>query len=392
MKIREILATTAAKTIEIEIETMKGSVRASVPIGTSRGRHEVAYLPVEDVVHKFALLRRNFYGKDFENQQDVDDFLRLMDRVPDFSKIGGNFVLGVSAAFLKAFALFEDMELFEFLAAHRRGKRRRKPSVPKPLCNVVGGWGKQSDIQEFLFLPSRQRTFLDSITRIAEAYKTTGDKLKAADRNFNYGRNIESGWLTKLNFERVLKILTSVGVEELLKLGLDMAASGLWNGNKYAYRTTREKLGKSAQLNFVTELLKKYPIAYIEDPFHEDDFTSFSLLTHRVKDKDVLVCGDDLFATSLQRLKLGISENSTNAVIIKPSQVGTMTGVIDIVNEAQRNNLAVVVSHRSAETDDILISHLAAGLGADYIKIGIAGERTVKINEILRIEEKITGI
>lgn len=392
MKMREILATTAAKTIEIEIETMKGSVRASVPIGTSRGQHEVAYLPVEDVVHKFALLRRNFYGKDFDNQQDVDDFLRLMDRVPDFSKIGGNFVLGVSTAFLKAFALFEDMELFEFLAVHRRGKRRRKPGIPRPLCNVVGGWGKQSDIQEFLFLPSRQRTFLDSITRIAGAYKTVGDKLKAVDRSFNYGRNIESGWLTKLNFERVLKILTSVGVEGLLKLGLDMAASGLWDGKKYAYRTTREKLGKSAQLNFVTELLKKYPIAYIEDPFYEDDFTSFSLLTHRMKDKDVLVCGDDLFATSLQRLKLGISEHSTNAIIIKPSQVGTMTGVIDVVNEAQRNNLAVVVSHRSGETDDTLICHLAAGLGADYIKIGIAGERTAKINEMLRIEEKITGV
>lgn len=392
MKIREILTTTAMKTIEIEIETMKGNVHASVPIGTSRGRYEVMYLPVKEVINKFALVRRHFRNEDFKNVEDVDILLRVLDKSPDFDQIGGNLALGISAAFLKAFALFEGMELFEYLAANRKKVKMRKPGIPKPLCNVVGGWGKQSDIQEFLFLPVTQRSFLDSITKIADAYKAIGDKLKKVDKSFDYGRNIESGWLTKLKFDEVLRILRSVGGERLLKVGLDMAATGLWDGKKYAYRTTDEKLGRTEQISFITDMIRKYPIMYIEDPFHEDDFTSFSLLTHRMRDRNVLVCGDDLYATNLHRLKLGIAERATNAIIIKPNQVGTITDVLKVVDEAQRNKLAVIVSHRSGETDDTLISHLAAGLSADYIKLGIAGERTTKINEMLRIEDKIKEI
>jgi enolase len=140
-------------------------------------------------------------------------------------------------------------------------------------------------------------------------------------------------------------------------------------------------------LNFVTDLAKRFPIVYVEDPFEEDDFVSHSTLTHRLSDRNILVCGDDLYATNPYRLQKGIEYKSTNAVIVKPNQAGTITDTFKFVEEAKKNGLKTVVSHRSGETEDTLICHLAVGLACDYVKLGISGERTTKINEMIRIEE-----
>lgn len=381
LAIREIFATTSKKTIEVELQTSKGIVRSSVPLGTSRSGYEVIFLPVEDVIRKFVLIQRHFRTQQFESLEGVDSLLRTIDKTSNFREIGGNLALAISSAFLKAFALEAEKEVFEFLS----NELKIKPKMPMPLSIVAGGWVGQSDIQEFLLLPVHQRTFLSSITKLSEAYLELGKRLQEADPNFIYAKNIESAWATSLHFEKVLQILKKIANEKLLKIGLDMAASQLWDGTHYSYR--KERLTRPEQMNFVADLAKRYPIAYIEDPFHENDFLAFATLTHRLQQK--LVCGDDLYATNPQRLKAGLEQKATNAIVIKPNQVGTISDTIKVVKEAKKAKLATVMSHRSGETEDTLICHLAVGLGCDYIKLGISGERTVKINEMLRIEERL---
>ncbi len=378
LKLREIFATNCQKTIEVDLETDKGTVRASVPIGTSRSRYEVTYLPVEEVKNKFPNVRRHFVSQSFFNMEEVDNFLKIIDKTSSFREIGGNLVLAISSAFLKAFALEQGKEVFEFLS---KGK-----SIPLPICNVAGGWKRRSDIQEFSLLPVHQESFLENISKIAHAYHQLGFRLKEKDKNFNFGKNIEDGWVTSLHFEKVLEILTEIATENELKIGLDVAASQLWDGKDYVYKSG-EKLTRMDQLNLMEELSKKYPIVYIEDPFSEDDFTSFSTLTHRLQNK--LVVGDDLFSTNFNKLQYGISYKAASGIIIKPSQVGTITDTVKVIEEAGKNNIKTIVSHRSGETEDTLICHLAVGMNCDYVKIGISGERTTKINEMIRIEEML---
>jgi enolase len=378
LKIRQIFTTTSKETVEAELETEKGVVRASVPAGTSVGKHEAVYLPIEKVMKNFSLIKREFLGKDFSNQEEVDSLLHDLDGTKNFSKLGGNLALAISSAFLKGFALNEGKEVFEFLT--------EKPKIPKPVCNVVGGWKGQSDIQEYLLLPTTQKSFFDSIERISLAYHEIGKYLKDFDKNFNFGKNIESAWVTNLNCEKILEIVAQIATQKLLKIGLDVAASQLFDGKNYVYLDGR-KLSAQEQLDFIKKLVENYPIEYVEDPFEEDDFASFSKLRAKLGEK--LVVGDDLLVTNLNRLKIGIVQKAINAAIVKPSQVGTISDVIEFVKEAKRNDIATIMSHRSGETEDTLICHLAVGLGCDFIKLGISGERTVKINEMIRIEEKL---
>jgi len=380
LKIREVLATNSHKTIEVELETEKGSVRASVPIGTSRGKYEVSYLPVDRALLKFDIIKRHFTSQHLENQKEVDELLRIIDKTPDFKEIGGNLALAISSVFLKAFALENNQEVFQFLSS--------KPSVPRPISIVAGGWRGQSDMQEFHFLPVHQKSFLDSISKIASAYFAVGDRLKEHDKNFKFSKNLESGWFTTLHYQELLELLTKIANENLLKIGLDVAASQIWDGKDYIYSDGR-KLTSTQQIELMEDLSRTYPIIYIEDPFHEDDYISFSTLTHRLQNK--ICCGDDIFTTNLQRLRYGILHKAANAILIKPNQIGTITDVIEVVDEAKKNKLITVMSHRSSECDDALISHLAVGLNCDYVKFGISGDRIIRLNEMIRIEEKVVS-
>lgn len=379
LEIRKILATNSLPTIEVILKTDKTTVVASVPLGTSRSKYEVVFLPVEQAIQKFNLIRRYFRTQNFSSFEEVDKVLHMLDPSPDFKNIGGNVALGISSVFLKAFAAEEGKEVFEFLS------HKKKPNLPKPICNVVGGWKGQSDVQEFCLLPVHQKTFAENVEKISRAYLEIGDELKKTDDEFNYGKNVESAWLTKFGIQEILEILTAVANENLIRVGVDFAASQLWDGKFYNY--SHSKLRAHDQISFIEELARKFPVTYLEDPFHQDDFDSFSILAHHLQGK--IVCGDDLYSTNLERLKAGIAHRATNAVIIKPSQIGTITDTIKVVEEAKRSGMKIVMSHRSGETDDNLICHLATGLEADFIKIGISGERTAKINELIRIEEKV---
>jgi enolase len=387
LKIREIFATNSQKTIEIELETLKGKVRSSVPIGTSKGKYEVKYLPTEAAIRKFDMIKRHFTTEDFSDIESVDTLIRVIDKTEDLREIGGNLALAISSAFLKSFALNEGKEVFEYLA----GQKKELPTIPRPISIVCGGWKEsRSDIQEFHLLPVHQTSFMNSVDRISYAYLVLGQKLKEIDPIFNYGKNLESGWVTSLQFGEVLNILKSIANENLLKIGLDLAASQLWDGNQYyVYRYSNKFLTRTEQLDLIRLMLKKFPIIYVEDPFEENDFLHFSVLNHESEGK--IIAGDDLYATNLKRLKFGLESKATSGIIIKPNQVGTISDVLKVVEFAKKNKMITIVSHRSAETDDTLICHLAVGLNCNYIKLGISGEGTIKINEMLRIEEKLNS-
>jgi enolase len=409
LRARKILATNAKPTIEVELRTEKGTVRAQVPMGTSTGSREVAYLPVDAALNKFAIISRTFRVQHFYNQAEVDAALRLLDKTPKFREIGGNVALGISSAFFKAFAMEAGLEPFEYayLVMRREDQKKKtlqeanmpaekieesidvKLCMPMPLCNMVGGWAGQSDFQEFLMLPVHQKSFQSSIVSMAEAYHVIGERLRKDDVTFAYGKNLESAWVTELGLEKVLVIMSEVSSSMLFKVGIDVAASNIWDGRSYVYPSTGEKLLRTQQIELMDDLVKRYPVAYIEDPFEENDMVLHGTLTHRMHEKGVLVCGDDLYTTDPQVLQIGIANKATNCALVKPNQIGTISDTIEFVRAAKQAGMKTVMSHRSGETEDTLICHLAVGLGCDYVKIGIAGERTVKINELLRIEERI---
>jgi len=178
-----------------------------------------------------------------------------------------------------------------------------------------------------------------------------------------------------------MDILSDLCDDYKLRIGMDVAATDRWNGRTYVGRI------KEKHRDFMTKLIEDFNVLFMEDPFHEDDFDSFSWLTENYK--DILVCGDDLYATNPERLKMGIEKNATNSILIKPNQIGTITDVIKVVDMAKKHKMTTVISHRSGTTDENLLCHLAVGLECDLAKFGISGERIIKINELLRIEEKL---
>ena len=383
LKGRIVFLTNSKPTIEIEAVTRNGVCRASVPMGTSRGKYEVKYVDPRKALRRFEIIKPMFIREDFENQKEVDEKIKEIggERLED---IGGNLALALSSVFLKCFALENNMEVFEFL----REKYNIKNGFPFPVCNVIGGW-EESDVQEILLLPFSQESFLESVEKISRVYLELAGILEKEDPMFRHGKNIESAWVSSLPLEKLLQIVCKLAKKYMLFVGMDVAASNLWDGKRYFLPVSEKEFTPLEYLNFIQKLLKKYPIFYVEDPFHEDDFDSFAVLTHDFPDK--LIVGDDLYATNLERLKVGCEKRATNALIIKPNQVGTISDVIEAVLYAKKNGLKTVFSHRSGESDDVLICHLAVGLGADYVKFGISGERVVKLNEMIRIEEKLSS-
>ncbi|MBI4894557.1 MAG: hypothetical protein HY833_02380 [Candidatus Aenigmarchaeota archaeon] len=381
MRARKVLATNSVPTVEIELRTEKGTVRASSPMGTSTGKYESYQMPADDALRRFSVIRRSFTASEFSGQRDLDKVLREVDSTSYFREIGANMAVAISGAFLKAFALEKGVEVWRYVAK----EYGTKPAIPAPLCNVVGGWKGQSEFQEFLFLPVHQKSFADSVFKITEAYQRLGDALKARDGRFNYSKNLESGWVTHLGYNEILEEMKKIADDMFLKIGLDVAASQFYKDGHYVYRGVR--MNSHEQYDFLEGIVRKFPVFYIEDPFQEDDWLSFSTAVTRWQPR--IVCGDDFYATRLHRLLSSIDRKSTNGAIVKPNQIGTMTDTIEFAKEAQKHGLVTVLSHRSGETDESLISHLAVGIGCEYAKFGISGERVVKLNEIIRIEERI---
>ena len=392
---RKIFNNRGEETIEVDVITTSGFGRASAPAGKSRGKAEVAYYPqggVDQAVKKVdELVAPELAGLNSDFQEEIDSTLHEIDGTTNFKLLGGNTAFAVSVGNAEAAANSHGLLLFQFLGGNTAN------TLPYPLGNTISGGqhtrGKAPDIQEYLALPHGAETFMEAATANAQIHKRIGEALKKKDRLFNGGKSSEGAWIANIDnldaFEIISKACEEVGNELDFEcgFGIDVAASSLWKEKeeKYVYQCDGKKRDAGEQLEFLLALIEKYHLAYVEDPFHEEDFDNSAKLTK--KTKNCLICGDDLFATNNERLKHGIKLNAANAIIIKINQIGTLTDALEAIENAQRHGYATVMSHRSGDTCDWHIAQLAVAFKCPIIKTGVVeGARIAKINELIRIE------
>ena len=392
---RKIFNNRGEETIEVDVITTSGFGRTSAPAGKSRGKAEVAYYPqggVDQAVKKVdELVAPELAGLNSDFQEEIDSTLHEIDGTTNFKLLGGNTAFAVSVGNAEAAANSHGLLLFQFLGGNTAN------TLPYPLGNTISGGqhtrGKAPDIQEYLALPHGAETFMEAATANAQIHKRIGEALKKKDRLFNGGKSSEGAWIANIDnldaFEIISKACEEVGNELDFEcgFGIDVAASSLWKEKeeKYVYQCDGKKRDTGEQLEFLLDLIEKYHLAYVEDPFHEEDFDNSAKLTK--KTKNCLICGDDLFATNNERLNHGIKLNAANSIIIKINQIGTLTDALEAIENAQRHGYATVMSHRSGDTCDWHIAQLAVAFKCPIIKTGVVeGARIAKINELIRIE------
>ncbi len=400
VRLRRVLDSRGNGTVEADVVTESGGFgRASAPSGASTGEHEAVERPPGEAIAKARELAvPRLEGQVYAgNQRDVDAALRAADGTDDFSEIGANSAVAISMAAAKAGADVLGAPLFQHLGGTFRGD-----AGPTPLGNVIGGGEHAADathIQEFLAAPVGAPSVEDAVFANAAVHAAVADRLE--DRGIAPAKGDEGAWAPAIDdaaaFEVVAEAVDAVADEFGFEIGfgLDVAAAELYDEAAGGYVYGDRVRDTDEQIDYVADLIDEYDLVYVEDPLGEDDFAAYVELTDRVTTgdpaADPLVCGDDLFVTNVDRLSRGIDAGAANSVLIKPNQIGTLTDAVDAVELALRNGYAPVISHRSGETEDATIAHLAVAVDAPYIKTGaVGGERTAKLNELIRIEDDAT--
>lgn len=391
--LRKIFDSRGQLTVEATISSNSGLVAsASAPSGTSKSEYEVAAFPIsiDACIRNFLKSKKEIIGIDAADQQALDEKLHEIGG-EGLKAIGGSISTAVSIANARLAAAVEGMELYDYVYSRFTRRFVAKKRIPRLLGNVIGG-GVHSkngmNIQEILVSPDSGSLFQNAVLS-EELHKIVGDMI-AKKSKAGIGRNIEGAWNSPFaeaeNLGIVKRAIGYINKRYNVKVavGIDIAASEFYTNGKYKYKWG--VLDTDGQLELVAKLKNRYGIYYIEDPFDENDFKSFARLTAALKGS-ALVVGDDLYATNPKRLEKGIEERATNAILIKVNQIGTLSDTIKVVEIATKKGVKSIISHRSGETNDAFIAHLAVAFGAPFIKSGISGgERVSKINELLRIE------
>ena len=389
--LRRVLDSRGNPTVEADVRTESGGFgRAKAPSGASTGEHEAIELPVSEAIasareQAVPRLVGEVYAGD---QRAVDAALRGADGTDDFSEIGANSAVAISMAAAKAAADVLGAPLFQHLGGTFRGD-----ALPTPLGNVVGGGehaADATDIQEFLVAPVGAPAVEDAVFANAAVHAAVADLL--SERGHACGKGDEGAWAPSIDDSEAFEVVDEatdlvedeVGFE--IRFGLDMAGAELYDADEGAYVYSDGTRTTDEQIEYVAELIEEYDLVYVEDPLDEEDFEGFARLTDRVD--DALICGDDLFVTNVERLRRGIEQGAGNSILIKPNQIGTLSDTVDAIELAVANGYEPVVSHRSGETEDATIAHVATATAAPFIKTGaVGGERTAKLNELIRIEQ-----
>ena len=399
IKAREILDSRSNPTIEVKMVLEDNTYAiSSVPSGASTGSKESLELRDKDerfhgkgvlkaVKNVNEIIAPNIIGMEL-NQFEIDKKMLELDGTENKSNLGANAILGVSLCTLKCLAKINNKELFEYVSDGNY-------NMPIPMVNVINGGAHADnnlDIQEFMLVPIQKKE-KERIRCASEIFITLKGLLK--DMKLSTGVGDEGGFAPNLeNNEKALDLL----VEAIEKsnyipgqdvyLALDAAASEFYDNG--LYNIDNKNLTKEELLDYYTNLINKYPIISIEDPFEENDYDSFKKLNEKFNNK-IMVVGDDLFVSSTKYLKQGIQNNAGNAILLKANQVGSITEFFETIKLAKENGYKTIISHRSGETLDTFIADLGVGLSLDYIKTGSVsrGERIAKYNRLMEIEEKL---
>ncbi|MGY4884908.1 MAG: enolase C-terminal domain-like protein, partial [Nanobdellota archaeon] len=376
---KEILDSRKEKTIEITIKTKAGSFSSSSPSGKSTGKYEKKTYKKsleEDIktINDF---------KEYFAQEIIDEFDDLK-RIEDIleGNVGANTLFAFESAVLKALAKEKKKQVWELINPKAR-------KMPRLVGNCIGGGkhsqtnGKKPDFQEFLLI-SNKKTVKENYENNKAGKEKAQYLLKDKDEKFQGKKNDENAWMTSLNDKEVLDVLSNLKIP----LGLDVASSGFCKRKKYLYENPMLKRDTDEQFGYVANLIKNYQLIYIEDPFEEEDFETHAKLLKKFPDS--MIVGDDLIVTNHERLKKAIEMKAVNAIIVKPNQCGSLLEVKRVVKMAKENNIKLVFSHRSGETNETILADLAFGFGADFFKCGIEGDaRELKIKRLIEIEKSI---
>lgn len=394
-------------TVEAEVSTSESVGRASVPSGASTGTHEAVELRDGDkrrfggkgvtkaVANVNRVIGPKLKGMDADDQKRVDAAMIRIDGTPNKGRLGANAILAVSMAVSRAAANERLVGVYAQLGG------ARAVTLPVPMMNVINGGvhaGNDLAIQEFHVEPVGAGSCAEAIRIGSEVYHS----LKAVLMD-KYGRSAinvgdEGGFAPPLR--RTRDALSSMRVaigkagydEGEVKMGVDAASSEFYDAGSETYQIDGRKLSTEALEDYYAELRDEFGLLTIEDPFAEEAFLPFASMTRRLGKKTAII-GDDIFVTNVKRIRRGIRSKSGNSVLIKLNQIGTVTETLDAITLAKRAGWKVVVSHRSGETEDPFIAHLATAVGAAFIKTGAParGERVAKYNELMRIEERLGG-
>lgn len=406
IRAKEILDSRGTPTIKVFLKTNLDIISSfSVPSGTSEGKYEAQELRdggkryfgkgVKKAVKNVnEIIAKNLKGEDVTLQERIDKLLIDLDGTEQKRRLGANAILGTSIAVLKTGAKAKKLPLFEYIAKISRIKTKKGDfKLPSPAFKLIGGGthaGTDLQVQEFLIVP-KAVSFDQKVKIASEIYQTL--KLILEKKYGKIATNVgyEGGFAppikkTEKALDLIILAAKKIGYLSKIKIALDIAASTFFENNSYKFED-RIFTG-SGLLKFYLNLSKNYPLLSIEDPFFEEDWENFKIITGTFKNK-IIIFGDDLLATNLKRIEKARKLEACNGLILKPDQIGTFSEAILAAKEAKKAGWKIMVSHRSGDTCDTFISDFAVGIGADFVKFGAParGERVAKYNRLLEIEE-----
>jgi enolase len=404
---REILDSRGNPTIEVDVTLEDGTYgRASVPSGASTGTHEAVELRDNDSNRFFGkgvlsainnvntIINNSLIGVNANQQNKIDEILIQADGTENKNNLGANAILGTSIASAKAASNSYNIPLYRYL----NNESNKDLLLPTPLANILNGGmhaSNSADFQEYMIVPIGAQSFRESIQWISEIYHSLKNIL--AGKNMSTTVGDEGGFAPAFkNNEEPLKFITMAIEQSNFKPGIDIAialdpaTSEIFTNNKYNLQTETRQLSSLELIELWTTWANKYPIISIEDAMAEDDWNGWQDLTNAIGDKMQLV-GDDLIVTNKKRLQKAIDLNAANSVLIKLNQIGTLSETLEAIQLAKKSGWSTIISHRSGETEDTTIAHLAVASGSGQIKTGAPArsDRTAKYNELLRIEEEL---
>ena len=399
---RQVFDSRGNPTIESEIHLRDGcKASAIVPSGASIGTHESFEL--RDTENKKFLgksvlkaiekvngeISKALIGFSVKDQEKIDKTLIELDGTKQKKRLGANTILSVSLASNKAAAISKNIPLYKNIGNEK--------TLPLPLMNVINGGSHANNslrIQEFMIRPDKAKTFKEAINICFLVIQKLRILINSKKLSTNLGD--EGGFAPSLSnneeaIELILKAIEDAGFKAGTDISvcLDVAANELYKEKKYAVNSSKF-ISSDKTIKYYLDLIKKYPIKSIEDPFFEDDWNAWINFTKLVN-KEVQLVGDDLFVTNKERLLKGINSKTANTILIKPNQIGTLSETIEVINLAHKNNYKTIISHRSGDTEDTFIADLAVATSSSQIKTGslARSERVAKYNRLLRIEDEL---